>query len=75
MKTRVTDQGIIIPKEMLNGAEEVDIQKQEDRLIIVPVSPTLPESSSDPLYELGAHPVSIDVDDASIHHDRYLNVS
>lgn len=66
MKAKVTKRGLIIPKEMLEGAEEVEIRKKDHRLVIWPVS------KGDPILNLGKHPVECGATDASEHHDRYL---
>ncbi|RMF83140.1 MAG: hypothetical protein D6736_22040 [Nitrospinota bacterium] len=66
MRTKVTDQGVLIPKNLLEGIEEVEIHKVQNVIILVPVSAT------DPIFMLGKQPITVDVDDASINHDRYL---
>ena len=66
MKIKVTASGLIIPKEMLGGAEEVEIQKENHRIVISPVT------IGDPIYNLGKNPVECGVSDASEHHDSYL---
>ena len=66
MRAKVTDQGVVIPKQWLEGVDEVDIRQEQDVIVIVPVT------GSDPIQELGRNPVMIDIDDASINHDRYL---
>ncbi len=66
MRMKVTDQGVLVPKSFLEGIEEVEIHKAQDVIILVPVSPT------DPIFALGKQPIIVDVDDASINHDRYL---
>ncbi len=37
MKARVTEEGINIPKRMLEGAEEVEIRKKADGILVVPL--------------------------------------
>lgn len=66
MKAKVTEQGVVIPKEFLEGVEEVEIS-EENGLILV-----RPSSESDPILELGKHPVVCGVTDASENHDAYL---
>lgn len=66
MKAKVTKRGLIIPKEMLTGAEEVEIRKEDHRIVILPIG------KGDPILNLGKHPVECGVPDASEHHDRYL---
>ena len=66
MRTRVTDQGIILPKEMFNGVDEVEISRRDDTIVIEPIR------VRDPVFELGEDPIDDEVSDASINHDRYL---
>ena len=66
MKTKVTDQGVLIPRQMLGDAEEVEIRQEHD-LILIMLTP-----SADPIYEFGAQPIVVEVKDASENHDRYL---
>lgn len=66
MKTKVTKQGLFIPKEFLEDAEEVDIRVEGNRLIIVPVPKV------DPILDFGTNPVSCGISDASERHDKYL---
>jgi len=66
MRSKLTDEGVNLPKQWFHGATEVDIQRENDRVIVVPVS------SDDPITRLGAKPINIEVDDASEKHDRYL---
>lgn len=35
MKLKVTEQGVIIPKELLGDCQEVEVSQQEGQLIIV----------------------------------------
>jgi hypothetical protein len=66
MRTKVTENGVLIPKAMLEGIDEVDIQKAQNMIIVVPVQ------ADDPIVNLGKHPIRLDVKDASVNHDRYL---
>ena len=36
MRTKVNDQGVVIPKELLEGITEVDIRKQNGIIVVVP---------------------------------------
>jgi hypothetical protein len=65
MRTKVTEQGLLIPKQWLEGVDEVEIRKEQNVLLIVPVA-------DDPILQLGRQPIVCDVDDVSEHHDRYL---
>ena len=66
MRTKVTENGVLIPKGWLEGVDEVDIQKTPHMIIVVPVQ------AEDPILNLGKQPIHLDVDDASSNHDRYL---
>ena len=67
MRTKVTEHGLVIPKHLLQGVAEVDIQKQNGVIMVEPVS------SRDPVLELGSAPIhSLEIHDASTHHDRYI---
>ena len=66
MKLKVTTEGLIIPREFLEGFEEVEIQKKNGYILIIPTT------ERDPILELGKHPVICGVSDASESHDKYL---
>jgi hypothetical protein len=66
MRTKVTENGVLIPKAWLEGFDEVDIHKEQNMIIVVPVQ------VDDPIFDLGKQPISLDVEDASLNHDRYL---
>ena len=66
MRTKVTENGVLIPKGWLEGINEVDIQKTQHMIIVVPVQ------ADDPILNLGKQPIVLDVEDASLNHDRYL---
>ena len=66
MKAKVDTDGIRVPKELLNGLNEVEIRREDDVVVI------FPHSSKDPVFSLGRDPVTVDVTDASVNLDRYL---
>ena len=66
MRTKVTENGVLIPRMWLEGIDEVEIHKEQNMIIIVPVK------ADDPILDLGKQPIILDVDDASVNHDRYL---
>lgn len=66
MKAQVTSDGLIVPKKMLKGVQEVDIRKEGDLIFIVPLS------SNDPITQLGKSPIADEINDASEHHDNYI---
>ncbi len=66
MRTKVTENGVLIPKVWLEGIDEVEIHKEQNMIIVVPVQ------ADDPILDLGKQPILLDVEDASLNHDRYL---
>jgi virulence-associated protein VagC len=66
MKAKVTEKGVVIPKEFLEGIEEVEIRKTDSVVVIVPTTKT------NPILALGQHPVKCAAPDASERHDQYL---
>ena len=66
MKLTVTEQGLLIPKELLGENQEFEIIQEEGKLIIVSIKKT----SS--IWDLGSNPVECDVKDGAINHDYYL---
>ena len=66
MRTKVTADGLLIPKTLLEGVEEVEIRQEHGILVIVPVT------EHDPILGLGTEPLDLEVQDASVHHDDYL---
>jgi hypothetical protein len=66
MRTKVTENGVLIPKVWLEGIDEVEIHKEQNMIIVVPVQ------VDDPILDLGKQPISLDMEDASLNHDRYL---
>jgi len=65
MKTKVTEQGVLVPKKYFKGIEEVEIRKENGLVVVVPVT-------DDPILQLGKRPVSDGVKDASENHDQYI---
>jgi len=66
MKTEVTEQGITIPKQFLEGMKEVEIRKEKNYILVIPLS------GEDPILRFGKNPVSDDITDASENHDKYI---
>lgn len=66
MRAKVTERGILIPKSLLEGVSEVEISKEQSLIIVKPVT------AGDPILDLGKRPIVLDVEDASVNHDRYL---
>ena len=66
MKAKVTSKGVLIPKSLLEGIDEVDILKQDGMIIVVAAR------EEDPIFQLGRDPIEGGVPDASENHDYYL---
>jgi len=65
-KVQVADDGVLIPKQLLAGVQEVEIRKEQHVIFIVPMV------VEDPILQLGAYPIMGEVTDAAEHHDQYL---
>ena len=46
MKANVTEQGLFTPKQFLEGIDEVEIRKERNVILIVPVG-------EDPIFQFG----------------------
>ncbi|WP_017296198.1 hypothetical protein [Geminocystis herdmanii] len=55
MKLKVTNKGVMIPKELLGESEEIEIIQQDDKLIIT----TIKKKPS--IWDLGKNPVKCNV--------------
>jgi hypothetical protein len=66
MKARVSNQGLLIPKELLEGSDEVEICKEGNQIMV------MLQSQPDPIFGLGRQPVPCEAPDASEQHDKYL---
>lgn len=67
MKLKVTESGVVIPREMLPDVEEVDVRLEGSLLVLTPL-----RDENDPIWEMGNEPVTCGLPDASENHDRYL---
>lgn len=75
IKTKVTAQGVLIPRQLLEGIEEVEIKKENGVITIMPMEQMNSNGSCsqhDPIWNLGENPVECDISDASGQHDKYL---
>lgn len=50
MRTKVTENGVLIPKGWLEGIDEVDIQKAQNMIIVVPVQADDPILAANALW-------------------------
>ncbi len=65
MKARVTKEGVVIPKALLEGVNAVEIRKENDVIVVTPLI-------HDPILGLGSQPVDDELTDASENHDAHL---
>ena len=75
IKTKVTAQGVLIPRQLLEGIEEVEIKKENDVITIMPTEQMNSNGSHSQLgliWNLGENPVECGISDASEQHDKYL---
>ena len=68
MRLTATEQGLLIPKEMLGKDQEFDIIQEQEKIIITSIKK---ESS---IWDLGSNPVECDVKDGAVNHDHYLYI-
>ncbi|MEY3866350.1 MAG: hypothetical protein RLZZ338_241 [Cyanobacteriota bacterium] len=68
MKLTATEEGLLIPKELLGVSQEFEIIQdiEQGKIIITSIKKT----SS--IWDLGSNPVECDVNDGAINHDHYL---
>ena len=66
MKSKVSNLKLPIPEEWLDGVEEVEIHREHDAIVIIPLR------EEDPIHALGSQPVELGLLDASTNHDAYL---
>jgi hypothetical protein len=82
-KAKVTEEGLLIPKEVTDralgeGSEEVEIFEEPGRLVVATTGKAGERESAgisqeeDPILGLGKNPVRTGARDGSIEHDRYL---
>lgn len=75
IKTKVTAQGVLIPRQLLEGIEEVEIKKENNMITIMPTEQGNSNGSRshlDPIWNLGENPVECGISDASEQHDKHL---
>ncbi len=69
MTIKVTTEGVVIPKELLDGFEEfeeADVVRENGKIVVTP------KIKNDPIFEFGKHPVRTGIHDASVNLDHYL---
>ncbi|CAD5933232.1 hypothetical protein [Planktothrix agardhii] len=68
MRLTATEQGLLIPKEMLGKDQEFEIIQEQEKIIITSIKK---ESS---IWDLGSNPVECDLKDGAVNHDHYLYI-
>jgi hypothetical protein len=63
MKTKVTEEGVLIPKRFLKGIKEVEIRKENDLILVVPIV-------DDPILQLGSEPVEDEIEPVTLQKPR-----
>lgn len=66
MKLIATEEGLLIPKELLGESQEFEIIQENGKIIITSIKKT------PSIWDLGKNPVECDVEDGAINYDRYL---
>jgi hypothetical protein len=66
MKAKVTQRGVLIPKKLLRGVEEVEIRKRNGVILVVP------KHKEDTVFKLGSKPIRCGAPDASENLDGYI---
>jgi virulence-associated protein VagC len=67
MKLKVTESGVVIPRDLLPDVEEVDVRMEGSSVVLTPS-----RDANDPIWEMGNDPVICGLSDAAENHDRYL---
>ena len=62
MKIKVTEQGLVVPKELLEGIQEVEIRRENFKTLVILIK-------LDPVSGLGQNQIDSSVTDASENHD------
>lgn len=68
MRLKVTDEGIVVPREILPDVAEVDVRVEDHVVIVTPVQ----NPADDAVWEMGTDPVDCGTPDGALNHDRYL---
>jgi hypothetical protein len=66
MVAKVTSEGLLIPKELLGSADEVQILEEPGRIVVIL------QPDSDPIWNLGKNPIKLGITDAAKNLDKYL---
>ena len=67
MKAKIKENGLLIPMKFLQGVTEVEIKKEEGKIVVLPT-----KVKDDSLWGLGSNPGHSGLKDASVNHDKYI---
>lgn len=59
MKVKVTEQGLVIPKEFLTGIQAVEIHRENNQIVLTPTA------EDDSIWGLRPEPIALGVPDAT----------
>ena len=68
MRSKVTEQGVLLPKQWFPGVDEVEIRQEKGQIVVVPFHP------DDPILKLGRDPITVDVQDHFAAGEAYFGV-
>ncbi len=77
----VTDQGVVIPKQWLGTATEVEVRRENGHIVVEAVAPSGAEPTkakpsgydpNDPIWSWGRDPIDIGITDGSVNLDKYV---
>ena len=66
MKIKIGEKGLTIPKQYFPGIDEVDVRKRNGVIVVSPVR------GGGSIFNLGKDPLDLDIEDASVNHDKYI---
>jgi hypothetical protein len=67
MKLKVTDAGVVVPRDVLPDVAEVEVRVEGEVVLIIPL-----RDADDAIWEMGSTPVTCGLSDASENHDHSL---
>lgn len=65
MKAKVTNEGVQIPKSLLEGVKEVEIKKENGLILVLPLA-------DESTLKRGSQPVEDEAGDAAENHSQYI---
>ncbi|MBC7930636.1 MAG: hypothetical protein H7Z38_08715 [Rubrivivax sp.] len=65
MKAKVTNEGVQIPKSLLEGIKEVEIKKENGLILVLPLT-------EDSTLKLDSQAVKDEAEDAAENHNQYI---